>query len=251
METPEPTFEGRSDAPAAPRREGPSLTYWVWEWTKSLLIAVLLFLVIRSFLVEAFKIPTGSMEGTLLAGDFLLVNKLAYGADIPFSETRLPGYAQPVRGEVVVFLPPHEEGKSYVKRVVGIPGDTLEMRDKILYLNGEPQEEPYARRIDPITDPGDQRMQWQLDYLATVAARMDRYRPTRDNWGPIVVPEERYFALGDNRDNSEDSRHWGFLEGEAIRGRPLFVYYSFERNLHNPFSWLTSVRWSRIGDAIR
>ncbi len=251
METPESTFEGRADAPAAPRREGPSLTYWVWEWTKSLLIAVLLFLVIRSFLVEAFKIPTGSMEGTLLAGDFLLVNKLAYGADIPFSENRLPGYAQPVRGEVVVFLPPHEEGKSYVKRVVGIPGDTLEMRDKILYLNGQPQEEPYARRIDPITDPGDQRMQWQRRYLAGAAAGMDRYRPTRDNWGPLVVPEERYFALGDNRDNSEDSRHWGFLEGEAIRGRPLFVYYSFERNLHNPFSWLTSVRWSRIGDAIR
>jgi len=251
MDTPDPTFQEGSDAPPAVRREGPPLSYWVWEWTKSLLVAILLFLVVRSFLVEAFKIPTGSMEGTLLAGDFLLVNKLAYGADIPFSEGRLPGYAQPVRGEVVVFLPPHDEGKSYVKRVVGVPGDTLEMRDKILYVNGLAQEEPYARRLDPITDPGDQRMQWQLDYLASAAAGTGHYRPTRDNWGPLVVPEKRYFALGDNRDNSEDSRHWGFLEGEAIRGRPLFVYYSFERSLQNPFSWLTSVRWSRIGDAIR
>lgn len=213
--------------------------------------AALIFLVVRTFLVEAYTIPTGSMEGTLLAGDFLLVNKVAYGAELPFAAARLPPLTTTTRGDIVVFLPPHEPGKSYVKRVVGIPGDTLQMRDKALYVNGQVQDEPYARVIDFVTDPADARMHWQVEHLVGGSSSPADYRPSRDNWGPLIVPSARYFAMGDNRDNSEDSRHWGFLEEGSIRGRPMFIYYSFERSLERPFSWLTGVRLERIGDAIR
>jgi signal peptidase I len=223
---------------------------WMWEGIKAVSTAILLFLIIRTFVVEAFKIPTGSMENTLLVGDFLLVNKAVYGSEIPIAGTRLPGYNEPQRQDVVVFLPPHDPTKNYVKRIVGLPGDTLEMRDKLLFLNGEPQLEPFARHRDPFTDPSDPRMRWQLAYLADDQMNRQGYRPTRDNWGPLVVPADKYFALGDNRDNSEDSRYWGFLGDEAIRGRPMFVYYSFARDPLHPFSWITAIRWTRIGEII-
>jgi signal peptidase I len=224
---------------------------WMWEGIKAVSTAILLFLIIRTFVVEAFKIPTGSMENTLLVGDFLLVNKAVYGAEIPGVGARLPAFAEPSRSDVVVFFPPHDPSKNYVKRIVGLPGDTLEMRRKVLYINGVPQFEPYTRHVDRFSEPTDSRMLWQREYLVTGKRDWRRYDPTRDSWGPIVVPDGKYFALGDNRDNSEDSRYWGFLEAEAIRGRPMFVYYSFSRNPLQPFSWLTDVRWGRIGEAIR
>ncbi len=223
---------------------------WMWEWFKAITTAIVLFLLIRTFLFEAFKIPTGSMENTLLVGDFLLVNKAVYGAEIPGAGARLPSFALPQRGDVIVFLPPHDPTKNYVKRLVGMPGDTLEMRDKVLYRNGEPQVEPYARYIDSFSDPSDPRMAWQTPYLVAGRRSWRSYRPTRDNWGPLVVPAGKFFALGDNRDNSEDSRYWGFLDAHSIRGRPMFVYYSFQRDL-SPLAWLTSIRWQRIGDVIR
>lgn len=223
---------------------------WMWEGIKAVSTAIVLFLLIRTFLVEAFKIPTGSMENTLMVGDFLLVNKAVYGAEVPVFHTRLPGYNEPKHGDVVVFLPPHDPTKNYVKRIVGIPGDTLEMRSKVLYINGDPQIEPYVHHVDRYSEPADSRMLWQRDYLVDGVAR-STYDPTRDSWGPIVVPEGKYFALGDNRDNSEDSRYWGFLDSSSIRGRPMFVYYSFVRDPLQPFSWLTDVRWRRIGEAIR
>jgi signal peptidase I len=223
---------------------------WLWEGVKAVSTAIVLFLLIRTFLVEAFKIPTGSMENTLLVGDFLLVNKAVYGAEVPGLGTRLPGYDEPHRSDVIVFFPPHDPTKNYVKRLVGLPGDTLEMRDKILYMNGVPQFEPYTRHVDRFSEPTDDRMAWQREYLVKGKREWRRYQPTRDSWGPIVVPEGKYFALGDNRDNSEDSRYWGFLDAEAIRGRPMFVYYSFVRNPLEPFSWLTEIRWGRIGSAI-
>jgi signal peptidase I len=222
---------------------------WMWEGVKAISTAILLFLVIRTFVVEAFKIPTGSMENTLLVGDFLLVNKAVYGADIPTTHLRLPAFAEPRREDVVVFLPPHEPDKNYVKRIVGVPGDTLEMRDKVLYVNGREQPEPFARHFDPFSDPWDPRMEWQRDHLLRGKRDWNAYRPTRDTWGPILVPEGKYFALGDNRDNSEDSRYWGFFDGSQIKGRPMFVYYSFVP--FQPFSWLTAVRWTRIGEVIR
>ena len=135
-----------------------------------------------------------------------------------------------------MFHPPHEPDKNYVKRVVGVASDTLEMRDKRLYLNGAPVHEPYARYLDGRGDAVHPDMEWQSHHL--IASELREYHPTRDNWGPIVVPEERYFVLGDNRDNSEDSRYWGFVSRDEIRGRPWFVYYSFERTTDEVLPWL-------------
>lgn len=237
-------------APAQRADAGGSFTRAVWEWTKSVAIALVLFLVIRTFLVEAFKIPTGSMENTLLVGDFLLVNKVVYGAEIPGTGLRLPGYAEPRRNDIVVFTPPHDPGKNYVKRLVGLPGDTLAMRNKVLYINGVPQDEPWVRHIDPYGDATHPDMAWQKRYLAPGVPRED-YRPTRDNWGPIVVPPGKYFVLGDNRDNSEDSRYWGFIDRHAIKGQPLIIYYSFDPQALDPFPWIQDIRWGRIGGSIR
>jgi signal peptidase I len=236
---------------AEPPRGGMSTGRWMWEWTKAISTAILLFLCVRTFLVEAFKIPTGSMEGTLLVGDFLLVNKAVYGAEIPLTHRRLPAFSEPRRGDVIVFLPPHDPHKNYVKRVVGIPGDTLQMHDKVLLRNGLRVDEPYARYTDPLGDPRDEKMLWQLEFLVDRSLSYRTYHPSRDNWGPLVVPAGKLFALGDNRDRSEDSRYWGFLDAQAVKGKPMFVYYSFQDDLLNQFDWLTGVRWKRIGDVIR
>ncbi|MFW6201236.1 MAG: signal peptidase I [Gemmatimonadota bacterium] len=225
---------------------------WLWEWTKSILVAFLLFIVIRTFVVEAFRIPTGSMENTLLVGDFLLVNKAVYGGEIPGTDVTLPSFDVPHRGDVIVFFPPHEPDKNYVKRLIGVPGDTLWMRDQTLYRNGRAIREPYVRHSDPSgrQDMFVPSMLWQRRYLAS-GIDPGRYRPTRDNWGPIVVPRDRYFVLGDNRDDSEDSRYWGFVGKEAVKGQPLFVYYSFDPTSIRPFPWLSGIRWGRIGNSIR
>jgi signal peptidase I len=220
------------------------------EALRSIALALLVLFVVRSLVVEAFKIPTSSMEGTLMAGDFLLVNKAVYGAEIPGVGITLPSFGAPERGEVVVFNPPHEPSKHYVKRLVGMPGDTLEMRDKALLVNGVPSKEPYARHGDEHGDAVHPGMAWQARFLAG-GPRPGRYRPSRDNWGPIVVPEDRYFVLGDNRDNSEDSRYWGFVERESIRGRPWIVYYSSEPEVRSGLAWFREIRWERIGGRIR
>ncbi|CAN5834934.1 signal peptidase I [soil metagenome] len=221
---------------------------WAWEWIKSFLIAFGLFLIIRTFLVEAFRIPTGSMENTLLVGDFLLVNKAVFGAAIPGVGARLPALSEPARGDVTVFIPPHEADKNYVKRLIGMPGDTLAMHRKTLYLNGQPQDEPFARHSDP-NDIYAATMLWQCEHSVDPAAGAV-CRPTRDNWGPIVVPPGHYFMLGDNRDDSEDSRYWGLVERSAIKGRPLFIYYSFDPLSHRPAPWLTGIRWQRLARTV-
>ncbi len=243
---------GADAAPVHPaRRGGGRALRWIWDWSRSVLVAFVLFLVIRTFVVEAFKIPTSSMEGTLLVGDFLLVNKAVYGAEIPATGLNLPALDEPERGDVVVFHPPHDPVRNYVKRLVGVPGDTLEMEDKILYVNGRRQREPYARHMDRSGDAMHPDMSWQRGYVVSeLHASDERYRPSRDNWGPLVVPEGKYFVLGDNRDNSEDSRYWGFVERDAIRGRPLFVYYSHDP-LPDDAGWPAHVRWQRIGDRIQ
>jgi signal peptidase I len=205
--------------------------------------------VIRTFLVEAFRIPTGSMEKTLLVGDFLLVNKAVYGATVPVAKVRLPAFKQPQRGDVVVFIPPHEPDKNYVKRLIGVGGDTLEMRNKVLFRNGEAQDEGYVQHTDPNNDVYAPNMYWQCEYRPALLKEED-CRPTRDNWGPVVVPGGRFMMLGDNRDDSEDSRYWGFVERTAIKGRPLFIYYSFDSSTLRPFPWITQIRWGRIGDRI-
>lgn len=207
-----------------------------------------LVVVIRTFLVATFVITSGSMENTLLEGDFLVVNRAALGPRVPFTGWRLPGYSEPRRGNVLVFDPPHEDDLTVVKRLVGMPGDTLEMRSRTLYLNGEAQEEPYAIHGGE-ADVSSVDMRWQLRHL--VGGPRTDYRPTRDNWGPIVVPEGRYFMLGDNRDSSLDSRFWGFLERWRLEGRAVAIYYSFDRQSSRFLPWITEVRGSRIGNRIR
>lgn len=219
------------------------------DWIRSVAIALVLFLVVRAWVVEAFKIPTGSMEGTLLVGDFLLVNKAVYGTTLPGLGFRIPGITEPGWGDVVVFHPPHEPEKNYVKRIVGIPRDTIEMRDKQLLRNGVVIEEPYARYVDRRGDAMHPDMRWQSNHL--IASTRRRYEPTRDNWGPIVVPTGRYFVLGDNRDNSEDSRYWGFVARDRIRGQPWRVYYSFDPSPESKIAWLQTIRWDRLGAPIR
>jgi signal peptidase I len=233
---------------AATERGPVSTGVRAWEWIKSILVAFALFLVIRTFLVEAFRIPTGSMEDTLLVGDFLLVNKAIFGSRVPFSSLRLPVFAEPQRGDITIFVPPHEPGKNYVKRLVAAGGDTVEMRSKVLFVNGERRAEPFVRHADPndMYVPG---MFWQCDHRLSGAN--GACRPTRDNWGPLVVPDGHFMMLGDNRDDSEDSRYWGFVNRDAIKGKPLFIYYSFSPYGPRPLPWLTQIRWRRIGDTVR
>lgn len=229
----------------------------IWEWTRSLGLAIVLFLVVRIFVVEAFKIPTSSMEKTLLVGDFLLVNKAVYGSEVPLFGVRIPGWKEPVRNDVIVFNPSHDPLKNYVKRVVGVPGDTLAMRDKVLYVNGIALTEDYARHTDRTgADAIHSNMSWQRSHLLASEAgrrRGDRrgYRPSRDNWGPLSVPEGGLFVLGDNRDNSEDSRYWGFVSRDAVRGQPWLVYFSFDPASLASIPWLRAVRWGRLGERVR
>jgi signal peptidase I len=225
---------------------------WLWEWAKSFVIAVGLFVVVRAFLVQAFKIPSGSMERTLLVGDFLIVNKLVYGAEVPFTERRLPAVRQPQRGDVIVFQYPIEPEKDFVKRLVGMPGDTLEMHGGALYVNGVAQRERYVVHTDPEASTSEEDFRWQRDYLVrTVEASRSGYHPSRNNWGPLIVPAKSYFVLGDNRDNSLDSRYWGFVPDSLVRGQPLFVYYSYAPDSEQRFAWLTRIRWERLGEQIR
>jgi len=218
---------------------------------RSLGMAVVLFLIIRTFLLEAFQIPSGSMERTLLAGDFLFVNKAVYGAQIPGTSARLPAFHTPHRGDVMVFAYPKDPTLSYVKRVIGEPGDVVEMRQGQVYANGRALEEPYVQRIDPLHDGFDSEFNWQREYLLGTQDQRRRYHPTRDTWGPLRVPMGKYFVLGDNRDNSSDSRYWGFVDQSAVKGRPLVVYFSYDRGTRDALPWLTDIRWGRLGSLIR
>ncbi|GAC1651045.1 MAG: signal peptidase I [Gemmatimonadaceae bacterium] len=220
-----------------------------WDLAKSFLIAVLLFLLIRPF-VEAFKIASGSMEKTLQVGDFLLVNKLVYGAELPFTTKRLPALRHPERGEVIVFLYPKDRTKNFVKRLVGIPGDTLSMRDGVLSVNGVEQRERYAVHTDPEDDRSAEDFRWQRCCVLRNAEASINDHPSRNNWGPLVVPERNYFALGDNRDNSYDSRYWGLVPDSLVRGRLMLIYYSYAPDTARSFAWLTQIRWDRLGERI-
>ncbi|MGH7654381.1 MAG: signal peptidase I [Gemmatimonadaceae bacterium] len=224
----------------------------LFEWAKSLSLAIILFLVVRAFLVEAYRIPSGSMEHTLLVGDFLLVNKLVYGAEIPFTSRRLPAVRQPRYRDVVVFKFPEDPTKNYVKRLVGLPGDTLAMRGGMLVRNGKPQDErSFVTHIAGNLDQGGDEFDWQREFLVTHNTLAVAYHPSRDNWGPLVVPAKHYFMLGDNRDDSEDSRYWGFVADSLVLGSPIVVYYSYAHDSTVSLDWLTRVRWSRLGEVVR
>lgn len=201
------------------------------EYAEAIIIALILALFIRTFIVQAFKIPSGSMLPTLKIGDHLLVNKFIYGVKVPFSGNVLIPVKTPHTNDIIVFKFPQNPKLDYIKRVIGVPGDVIESRNKTLYINGKRFDDRYgvhmtATTIDPAASP-------------------------RDTFGPITVPDGKVFVMGDNRDNSFDSRFWGFVDYNAILGKALIIYWSWDVN-QPLFSLdrLTSVRWNRIGDLI-
>ena len=221
------------------------------EYFESIVIAVILALFIRTFVVQAFKIPTGSMENNLLIGDHLLVNKFAFGpAETALEQVLLP-IDQVRRGDVVVFKYPEEPERDFIKRVIGLPGETLQMRHKQVYIDGTALEEPYVHFLTPPSAEGQEFAPHDL----------------RERYGPVTVPAGHYFVMGDNRDNSQDSRWWGFLPRTFVKGKAVMVYWSYEAergdyegegladSLRGAFSVLTHfftrTRWDRMFHQIR
>jgi signal peptidase I len=238
----------RSPAKASPKNE-------TLEWIKSIGVAVLLFLFIRTFLVQAYSIPSESMEETLQVGDYLMANNAIFGARLPLVDVALPAIRDPRDGEIVVFRPTYNDPViDVVKRVIGTPGDTLQMKDRVMYRNGVRLNETYARYEDMADDllesaePGVRAL-----HLQALAPGADpaSYQPTRNNWGPLVVPAGHYFLMGDNRDHSLDSRFKGFIPRDVIRGKPMFLYYSYDKTSLESVPFLTDARWGRIGTLIR
>jgi signal peptidase I len=238
----------------------------LWENFKSIVGALAIFLVLRAFLIEAYRIPSGSMIPTLLVGDWLFVNKAIYGAHVPFSRASLPAYREPKRGDVVVFVSPYQADEAargadptptLVKRLVGTPGDTLYMRKAVLYLNGIAQRQGFGANIAAADSGIANEVNPLFDWQKKVGLKSSRFgaapaQPTHDNWGPFVVPPQRLFMMGDSRYNSKDSRYWGFVPRENVRGKPLFVYYSYNADdSDRPLPMLTDIRWSRIGHWIK
>ncbi len=221
------------------------------EYLESIVVAVILALFIRTFAVQAFKIPTGSMQPNLLIGDHLLVNKLVYSPSLGFPEDTLLGKRAVERGDVVVFKYPEDASRDFIKRVIGLPGDTVEIRDKEVFINGEPLTEPYAHFLDP------PRRSPHAEYGVGGSVR--------DNWGPRVVPDDALFVMGDNRDNSRDSRYWSdpFLPRDQVKGRALLVYWSYEASgeeyrrtgllnwVRDTLSAFGRTRWRRFLHVIR
>jgi signal peptidase I len=265
-----PTGKSKNDqnvvaAARAGKRGGRLSGRHVWNNVKSLAGTLAIFLFLRAFFVEAYRIPSGSMIPSLLIGDWLFVNKLVYGPHIPFTHVNLPGYAQPKRGEVVVFESPHQADEAaigndptptLVKRLIGMPLDTIYMRDAVVYVNGMAQRQGFTSPEQEKGDPNE--VSDLFDWQKKVGLPASRFgaapaQPTHDNWGPFVVPAAHFFMMGDNRYQSKDSRYWGFVPRANVRGRPLFVYYSYVPGTESdrPLPFITDIRWSRLGHWIR
>jgi len=239
----------------------------LWENVKSIIGAILIYLVINTFLIAAYRIPSGSMIPTLLVGDWLFVNRAVYGPHIPFTNTHLPSVHEPRRGEVIVFVSPYQPDEAaagndptptLVKRMVGMPGDTLYMREGVLYVNGIAQRQGYGAQARPTPsssqpDESSELMAWQH----RIEVKGSRFGPppavpTHDAWGPLLIPSAHYFMMGDNRYESKDSRYWGIVPRENVRGRPMFVYYSYRADdSDRPLPFITDIRWGRIGTRIK
>jgi signal peptidase I len=181
------------------------------ENLEAVLIAVVLALFIRTFVVQAFKIPSGSMLETLQIGDHILVNKFIFGTHIPFTDISVLPVREPQRGDVIVFKYPVDESRDFIKRVIGLPGDTVQVKNKIVYVNGKALPDRYVVHRDARIIPGN-----------------------RDNFGPVTVPPHSYFVMGDNRDGSYDSRFWGFVKEDEIRGKALIIYWSWDKETRRP-----------------
>jgi len=194
------------------------------ENIEAILLAIVLALFIRTFIVQAFKIPSGSMKETLLIGDHILVNKFLYGVKLPFVSATIISYKEPQRGDIVVFKFPEDPDKDFIKRVVGVAGDVVESRDKEIFVNHTPLNHDFGIHKDSRIVPGN-------------------IQP-RDNFGPLVVPENSLFVMGDNRDHSYDSRFWGFVNLKAVRGKAFLIYWSWDKSNFG-------VRWKRIGQMLK
>ena len=190
------------------------------EYAEAIVIAILIAAFIRTFVVQAFKIPSGSMKPTLEIGDHILVNKFSYGVKIPYLRTTMIPIGQPQRGDIAVFIYPEDKTKDFIKRVIAVGGDTVEIRSKKVFINGAPMEDPFGVHVEDIIYP--------------------KSLQRRDNLGPIKVPEGTLFVMGDNRDQSYDSRFWGFVKLEDVIGKAFIIYFSWDSDDN-------SVRWSRVG----
>jgi signal peptidase I len=191
----------------------------VQEYAEAIIIAILIALFIRTFIVQAFKIPSGSMKPTLLIGDHILVNKFIYGVKIPWLRNTIIPVTEPKRDDIVVFIYPQDRSKDFIKRVIGVSGDTIEIRNKTIYINGQPYQDKHGVYVDNYIIPG-------------------ALQP-RDNLPPIVVPPNAIFVMGDNRDQSYDSRFWGFVDLKDVMGQAFVIYWSWD-------SENFGVRWSRL-----
>jgi signal peptidase I len=201
------------------------------EYIEAFAVALLIALVVRTLVIQAFKIPSSSMEDTLLIGDHIFVNKFIYGYHVPFTEGRILRFNSPRRGDIIVFVFPEDKSKDFIKRVIGVPGDTVEIRRKKVLVDGRPLVENYVRFADGET--------------------MDGFMRTRDNLPPVKVPPGKLFVMGDNRDRSYDSRFWGFVDMDAVIGKAMFIYFSVDWNSgvrwNEVWRYPELVRWGRIG----
>ncbi|HEY8061704.1 MAG TPA: signal peptidase I [Gemmatimonadales bacterium] len=218
-----------------------------FEWIRAAAWAIGIWLLLSTFIVQAYFIPSPSMETTLMVGDVLFVNKFLFGAKIPFIHAHLPAIRQPRRGDIVVFISPIEDS-ILVKRLIGIPGDTLQMKSGVLYRNGKALEEPYAQSLSPEFSEdsvirGEMRALQLPHYIGPDPAH---YLPDVHEWGPIVVPRDSLWMMGDNRDRSRDSRFWGFTPRGNVRGTPVIIYYSWDASSYRPLPFFTATRWGRI-----
>ncbi len=206
----------RSPKPAAtaPPPPQPFRKSTLREYFESIVIAVILALFVRTFVFQAFKIPTGSMENNLLIGDHLLVNKFLFAPAVTGLERVLLPVRPIRRGDVVVFKYPEDPERDFIKRVIGLPGERLEVRDKKVYINGKPLDEPYVHFLEPPRSASGQSEVTSFDL--------------RERYGPVDIPADKYFMMGDNRDNSQDSRYWGMLPRDYVKGRALMIYWSYE-----------------------
>jgi signal peptidase I len=195
----------------------------VQEYAEAIILAILIAFFIRTFLVQAFKIPSGSMKPTLLVGDHLLVNKFLYGVKIPYFRNTLIPIQEPKRGDIAVFIYPEDRSKDFIKRIIGVAGDTIEIRNKKIFLNGLPYQDAHGVYVDDFIIPG------------TVQPR--------DNFGPVTVPQGKIFTMGDNRDQSYDSRFWGFVDLKDVMGKAFIIYWSWDKDENN-------VRWNRLGNLL-
>jgi signal peptidase I len=200
---------------------------FVKDYLEPIILAVLIALFIRAFVVQAFKIPSSSMEPTLLVGDYLLVNKFIYGLRIPYTDTKFFQLKKPQRGDVIVFIFPLDPSKDFIKRVIGTEGEKVQIIQNKIYINDRLINDPWGHFVTH-------------DFPRSYLQRME-------DFGPVVVPKNSLFVMGDNRDNSEDSRFWGFLRVDAVLGRAFIIYFSWDWNAENLFD---KVRWSRIGKMI-